>query len=83
MVNTEVRLIIFFAYKDGETLYSQKTTRPGTDMKRGFIRMEVESYEDLTGYKGWNEAKLAGKLRIEGKEYIMQDGDCVFVRFSV
>ena len=54
-----------------------------TDMKRGFIRMEVESYEDLIGYKGWNAAKLAGKLRIEGKEYIMQDGDCVFVRFSV
>ena len=54
-----------------------------TDMKRGFIRMEVESYDDLIGFKGWNEAKLNGKLRIEGKEYIMQDGDCVFVRFSV
>ena len=54
-----------------------------TDMKRGFIRMEVESYEELIGHGGWNEAKLAGKLRIEGKEYIVQDGDCVFVRFSV
>ncbi len=54
-----------------------------TDMKRGFIRMEVVSYEDLMTHGGWNEAKLAGKLRIEGKEYIVQDGDCCFVRFSV
>ena len=54
-----------------------------TDMKRGFIRMEVESYEDLMANGGWNNAKLAGKLRIEGKEYIVQDGDCCFVRFSV
>ena len=54
-----------------------------TDMKRGFIRMEVESYEDLMAHGGWNNAKLAGKLRIEGKEYVVQDGDCCFVRFSV
>ena len=54
-----------------------------TDMERGFIRMEVESYDDLMKYGSWNAAKEAGKLRIEGKEYIVQDGDCVFVRFSV
>lgn len=54
-----------------------------TDMLRGFIRMEVVSYDDIIKYGGWNEAKLAGKLRIEGKEYIVQDGDNVFVRFSV
>ena len=54
-----------------------------TDMQRGFIRMEVVSYEDLLQYGSWNEAKLAGKLRIEGKDYVMQDGDSVFVRFSV
>lgn len=54
-----------------------------TDMQRGFIRMEVVSYDDLVKYGSWNEAKLAGKLRIEGKEYVMQDGDSVFVRFSV
>ncbi|MBO7741567.1 MAG: DUF933 domain-containing protein, partial [Victivallales bacterium] len=34
-------------------------------------------------FNGWNGAKEAGKLRIEGKEYIMRDGDCCFVRFSV
>ena len=54
-----------------------------TDMQRGFIRMEVISYDDLMTYGGWNAAKEAGKLRIEGKEYIVQDGDCCFVRFSV
>ncbi len=54
-----------------------------TDMQRGFIRMEVVSYEDIMKLGGWNEAKLAGKLRIEGKEYIVQDGDNVFIRFSV
>ena len=54
-----------------------------TDMERGFIRMEVESYEDLVQYGSWNGAKEAGKLRIEGKEYVVQDGDCVFIRFNV
>ena len=54
-----------------------------TDMQRGFIRMEVESYDDLVKYGSWNAAKEAGKLRIEGKEYIVQDGDCVYVRFNV
>ena len=54
-----------------------------TDMQRGFIRMEVISYDDLMQYGSWNAAKEAGKLRIEGKEYVMQDGDCCFVRFSV
>lgn len=54
-----------------------------TDMQRGFIRMEVISYDDLMRHGGWNAAKEAGKLRIEGKEYVVQDGDCCFVRFSV
>ncbi|MDD5598333.1 MAG: redox-regulated ATPase YchF [Victivallaceae bacterium] len=54
-----------------------------TDMCRGFIRMEVVSYEDMVEYQGWNNAKTAGKLRIEGKEYIVRDGDVIHVRFSV
>ena len=45
--------------------------------------MEVESYDELVSHGSWNAAKEAGKLRIEGKEYIVQDGDCVFVRFNV
>lgn len=54
-----------------------------TDMDRGFIRMEVVSYEDMDKYGGWNKAKEAGKLRIEGKDYVVQDGDNIHVRFSV
>ena len=54
-----------------------------SDMQKGFIRMEVVSYDELVRLGGWNQAKLAGKLRIEGKDYVVQDGDNVFVRFSV
>ena len=54
-----------------------------SDMQRGFIRMEVVSYDDLMEYGSWNNAKTAGKPRIEGKEYVMQVGDSVFVSFSV
>jgi len=54
-----------------------------TDMCRGFIRMEVVSYTDMVSCGSWNKAQAAGKLRIEGKEYIMQDGDVIHVRFSV
>ncbi|MCK4983006.1 MAG: redox-regulated ATPase YchF [Victivallaceae bacterium] len=54
-----------------------------TDMCRGFIRMEVVAYDDILEYHGWNGAKAAGKLRIEGKDYIVQDGDVIHVRFSV
>ena len=54
-----------------------------TDLCRGFIRMETVSYEDMVACGGWNAAKEAGKLRIEGKEYVVQDGDVIHVRFSV
>ncbi|MDD2404350.1 MAG: redox-regulated ATPase YchF [Victivallaceae bacterium] len=54
-----------------------------TDLMRGFIRMETISYEDMVEAGGWTKAQVAGKLRIEGKEYIMQDGDVIHVRFSV
>ena len=52
-------------------------------MCRGFIRMEVVSYADMVANGGWSKAQAVGKLRIEGKEYIMQDGDVIHVRFSV
>jgi len=54
-----------------------------TDLCRGFIRMETVSYSDMVAAGGWNKAQAAGKLRIEGKDYIMQDGDVIHVRFSV
>ena len=54
-----------------------------TDFKRGFIRAEVTSYDDYVEFNGENGAKDAGKQRLEGKEYIMKDGDVVHFRFNV
>ncbi|MDW3895699.1 redox-regulated ATPase YchF [Staphylococcus saprophyticus] len=54
-----------------------------TDFERGFIRAEVTSYDDYVAFDGENGAKEAGKQRLEGKEYIMKDGDVVHFRFNV
>ncbi|WP_432371310.1 redox-regulated ATPase YchF [Staphylococcus chromogenes] len=54
-----------------------------TDFERGFIRAEVTSYDDYVAYNGEQGAKEAGKMRLEGKEYIMKDGDVVHFRFNV
>lgn len=54
-----------------------------TDFKKGFIRAEVYNYNDFEVYKSEASLKEAGKLRIEGKDYIAQDGDIFFFRFNV
>ena len=54
-----------------------------TDLQKGFIRAEVISYEDLISLGGMNEAKAKGRLRLEGKEYIVQDGDILNIRFNI
>jgi hypothetical protein len=54
-----------------------------TDFEKGFIRAEVISYDDFIKYKGEAGAKEAGRLRLEGKEYIVQDGDVMHFRFNV
>ena len=54
-----------------------------TDFEKGFIRAEVTSFDDYKEFGGEKEAKEAGKMRLEGKEYLMQDGDIVFFRFNV
>ncbi len=54
-----------------------------TDFEKGFIRAEVTSYDDFVQYQGEGGAKEAGKLRLEGKEYIVQDGDVMHFRFNV
>lgn len=54
-----------------------------SDFERGFIRAEVYSYEDLIKYGTELEIKAAGRLRSEGKEYIVQDGDIILFRFNV
>ena len=54
-----------------------------TDFEKGFIRAEVMSYEDLKEYKSELKVKESGKMRLEGKEYEMQDGDICYFRFNV
>lgn len=54
-----------------------------TDFKRGFICAATISYEDYVQYGGEAGAKAAGKLRLEGKEYVVQDGDVMHFRFNV
>ena len=54
-----------------------------TDFEKGFIRAEVIAYQDFIAYKGEQGAKEAGKWRLEGKEYIVQDGDVMHFRFNV
>jgi ribosome-binding ATPase YchF (GTP1/OBG family) len=54
-----------------------------TDFEKGFIRVEVIKYEDLLRFKSETIAKENGKLRVEGKEYVMQDGDVCHFRFNV
>lgn len=54
-----------------------------SDFERGFIRAEVISYEDFVTYKGEQGAKDAGKWRLEGKDYVVKDGDVVHFRFNV
>ena len=54
-----------------------------TDFEKGFIRAEVIAYEDFIKYNGEQGAKEAGKWRLEGKEYILHDGDVMHFRFNV
>ncbi|MGX7263834.1 redox-regulated ATPase YchF [Enterococcus crotali] len=54
-----------------------------TDFERGFIRAETVSFDDLNTYGNMQAAKEAGKVRLEGKEYIVQDGDVMLFRFNV
>src|SRR4029453_1023473 len=54
-----------------------------TDLQRGFIRAEVISYDELVAAGSMDAAKTAGKLRVEGKDYVVQEGDVLHVRFAV
>jgi GTP-binding protein YchF len=54
-----------------------------TDFERGFIKAEIVSFEDLDAAGSMSEAKAAGKVRMEGKDYVMKDGDVVEFRFNV
>ena len=53
-----------------------------TDFQKGFIRAETISYEDFINNKGWADSKNNGKMRLEGKDYIVKDGDILNFRFN-
>ncbi|NLG99613.1 MAG: redox-regulated ATPase YchF [Chloroflexi bacterium] len=54
-----------------------------TDLQKGFIRAEVVAYDDLMALGSMNEVKAHGKLRLEGKDYVVQDGDILNIRFAI
>jgi ribosome-binding ATPase YchF (GTP1/OBG family) len=54
-----------------------------SDLQRGFIRAEVIPWGELVALGGLNEARQKGRLRLEGKEYLVQDGEVVYIRFNV
>lgn len=87
-----LKLITFFTV--GETENRAWTTEAGStapqaagkihsDFEKGFIRAEVISYDDFVRYRGEQGAKEQGRFRLEGKEYLVQDGDVMHFRFSV
>jgi ribosome-binding ATPase YchF (GTP1/OBG family) len=54
-----------------------------SDIERGFIRAEVITYEDFVALGSEAKCKEAGKLRLEGKDYVVQDGDIIHFRFAI
>jgi hypothetical protein len=54
-----------------------------TDLQRGFIRADVIAYGELVAAGSMEQAKAAGKVRVEGKDYLVQEGDILHVRFAV
>jgi len=87
-----LNLITFFTTTGGKevrawtllkgTLAPQAAGKVHSDMERGFIRAEVISYEDLMASGSFAAVKERGLLRLEGKEYVVQDGDIIHFRFS-
>jgi len=66
-----------------DTKAAQAAGKIHSDLERGFIRAEVVAYNDLMEAGNYNAAKERGTVRIEGKEYIVQDGDILLIRFNV
>jgi ribosome-binding ATPase YchF (GTP1/OBG family) len=88
-----LNLITFFTTTGGKevrawtllrgTLAPQAAGEVHSDIERGFIRAEVISYQELMASGSFATAKQRGLLRLEGKEYAVQDGDVIHFRFSV
>ena len=67
-------------------MHGRSKEAPGkihTDFERGFIRAEVVSYDDLIACGSHTAAKEKGLIRLEGKDYVVQDGDIMLFRFNV
>ena len=71
-----------WTFKDG-MLAPQCAGVIHTDFEKGFIKAEVYTYEDIMKFKTELGVKEAGKLRIEGKDYVAKDGDIMHFRFNV
>jgi len=54
-----------------------------SDIERGFIRAEVIAFDELVALGSYQKAQKAGKVRLEGKDYVVQDGDVIIFRFKV
>lgn len=87
-----LNLISFFTFNEKETRswnIPQGSTAPEaagtihTDFQRGFIRAEVTPFPTFAEYGSSTAVKTAGKMRLEGKEYVVQDGDVIYFRFNV
>ncbi len=85
-------LIAFFTVGEDEvkawtitrgTIAQEAARKIHSDIARGFIRAEVVAYDALKQHGTWNGAKDKGQVRLEGKEYKVQDGDCINYRFAV
>ena len=68
--------------RDGSTV-RQAAGRIHTDMERGFIAAEVGDWQDIVSAGSWSRAKEEAKVRLEGRDYVIEDGDTVLVRFNV
>jgi len=89
---TQLRIATFFTVGESEvrawtvpegTPAAKAAGKIHSDLERGFIRAEVISGEECIALGGLNEAKKVGKLRIEGKDYVVKDGEIFHVRFNV
>jgi len=89
---TQLRIVTFFTVGEDEvrawaipdgTPAVKAAGKIHTDLERGFIRAEVIAGDECIALGGLNEARKAGKLRIEGKDYIVKDGEIFHVRFNV
>ena len=71
-----------WTFYEGSTA-PQCAGRIHTDFQRGFIRAEVIRWDELLGIGSWTKAKELGKIRVEGKDYVVDDGDVLEFRFNV